>query len=235
MLDDWIDGLGATPDRIASLLECQTDVRAPSPFIGDFRSDALGGAVGRIAYPGYLVNGRLPTDPPTFTAPPGGRVRLRIVNAGAETPFRFAVGDHRLLVTHSDGYPVRPVEVDTLILGMGERYDVEFTAGSGVFPIAVVPEGKPGSRRRACGPPMSRRPPRRRPPTRSGRARPAAAHLRRPRRRSDGRASTSHAPIVGTTCRSPDVTRTTTGGSTASRTGTTGRSTSARVNAHASA
>jgi len=143
VLDDWIDGLGATPDRIAELLECRTDC-PPSPFIGDFRSDALGGAVGRIAYPGYLVNGKLPSDPPTFTAAPGARVRLRIVNAGAETPFRFAIGGHRLLVTHSDGYAVRPVEVDALILGMGERYDVELTAASGVFPIAVVPEGKPG-------------------------------------------------------------------------------------------
>jgi FtsP/CotA-like multicopper oxidase with cupredoxin domain len=37
---------------------------------------------------------------------------------------------------------VEPVEVDNVVLGMGERYDVIVTATSGAFPIVAVLEGK---------------------------------------------------------------------------------------------
>ena len=67
---------------------------------------------------------------------------LRLINAGADTAYRFAVGGHRLSVTHTDGFPVEPVTVDTLIIGMGERYDVVVTTGDGVFPVVAVPEGR---------------------------------------------------------------------------------------------
>ncbi|MGE0308054.1 MAG: multicopper oxidase family protein, partial [Acidimicrobiia bacterium] len=56
--------------------------------------------------------------------------------------YRVAVGGHRLTVTHSDGFPVEPVEVDTLLLGMGERYDVLVIAQSGAWPIVASAEGK---------------------------------------------------------------------------------------------
>jgi len=47
-------------------------------------------------------------------------------------------------VTHTDGYPVVPKEVDALLLGMSERYDVIVTAGDGVFPLVALAEGKNG-------------------------------------------------------------------------------------------
>ena len=37
---------------------------------------------------------------------------------------------------------MKPVEVDTLLLGMGERYDVIDTAASGAWPIVAAAEGK---------------------------------------------------------------------------------------------
>ena len=141
VLDDWIDGFGATPDEIERLLHCDPRCK-PSPFIRPFRSEALGGAAGQIAYPAHLINGRMVSDRPTLTAPAGARVRLRVINAGAETAYRFAVGGHRLTVTQSDGYPVEAVEVDTLLVGMGERFDVEFVVGSGAWPVVAVAEGK---------------------------------------------------------------------------------------------
>jgi len=76
------------------------------------------------------------------SASPGQRIRFRLINAGSDTAYRFAVGRHRLTVTHADGYPVQPVEADTVVLGMGERYDVVVTAGDGAFPIVASPEGK---------------------------------------------------------------------------------------------
>ena len=78
----------------------------------------------------------------SVTARPGQRVRLRLINAGSDTAYRVVVAGHKLTVTHADGFPVTPVEVDSVVLGMGERYDVVVTAGSGAFPIVAVPEGK---------------------------------------------------------------------------------------------
>ena len=95
-----------------------------------------------MSYPLHLINGRAPTERDTITAKPGQRVRLRLINAGSDTAYRVAVGGHRLTVTHADGFPVEPVEVDNVLLGMGERYDVVVTAGDGAFPIVAVPEGK---------------------------------------------------------------------------------------------
>jgi FtsP/CotA-like multicopper oxidase with cupredoxin domain len=47
-----------------------------------------------------------------------------------------------MTVTHTDGYPIQPTEVDSVLLGMGERYDVIVTAGDGVFPLVASAEGK---------------------------------------------------------------------------------------------
>ena len=47
-----------------------------------------------------------------------------------------------MTVTHTDGYPVVPTDVDALLIGMGERYDVTVTAGDGVFPLVALAEGK---------------------------------------------------------------------------------------------
>lgn len=109
--------------------------------MGDMGS-MMGGLTGDVTYPLHLINGRAPSERETIDAQPGQRVRIRLINAGSDTAYRVAVGGHRLTVTHADGFPVQPVEVDNVVLGMGERYDVIVTAGSGSFPIVAVPEGK---------------------------------------------------------------------------------------------
>ncbi|MDN5794935.1 MAG: multicopper oxidase family protein [Intrasporangium sp.] len=110
-------------------------------------SDLLGGDVGDVAYPYYLVNGRVPAAPSTFRAKPGQRIRIRVINAGADTAFRLALSGHSMTVTHTDGYPVQPRQVDALLVGMGERYDVTVTAGDGVFALVALAEGKDGAAR----------------------------------------------------------------------------------------
>ncbi|WP_411079430.1 multicopper oxidase family protein [Streptomyces sp. cmx-18-6] len=164
VLDDWVDGVaGSTPDAVLEELsggmgdgggmdhgahsmsgsgEDDPDGRGPSRMTMDARSELLGGDAGDVAYPYYLVNGRVADDPETFRARPGERVRLRIINAGGDTAFRVALGGHRLTVTHTDGFPVRHTTGDALLLGMGERYDVLVTAGDGVFPLTALAEGK---------------------------------------------------------------------------------------------
>ncbi|MBK3564181.1 multicopper oxidase family protein [Streptomyces sp. MBT62] len=105
-------------------------------------SKLLGGDAGDVKYPHHLVNGRVATDPDVHTGKPGERVRLRIINAGSDTAYRVALGDHRLTITHTDGFPVRHQDVDALLVGMGERYDVLVTLGDGVFPLVALAEGK---------------------------------------------------------------------------------------------
>jgi len=112
--------------------------------MGETMQSSLLGGAGDIAYPHYLVNGRIPTSPVTLTGTPGQRVRIRIVNAGSDTAFRVALGGHRMTVTHADGYPVQPAATDALLIGMGERFDVTVTLADGAFPLVASAEGKNG-------------------------------------------------------------------------------------------
>ncbi len=148
ILDDWTDGLGDSPSAVLDRLSAEgMDMAAGMNMgdMGDMTSDRqpLGKDTGDVAYPTHVINGRLPQSPVTVHALPGQRIRFRLINAGSDTAYRFAIGGHRMLVTHADGYAVQPVEVDALILGMGERYDVEVTAADGAFAIVAAPEGKP--------------------------------------------------------------------------------------------
>ncbi|MCV7091452.1 multicopper oxidase family protein [Mycobacterium interjectum] len=106
------------------------------------KSDLLGGDAGDIDYPCYLINGRIPAAPTTFNAKPGQRIRIRFINTGSDTAFRVALAGHSMTVTHTDGFPVVPTQVDALLIGMAERYDVIVTAADGVFPLVALAEGK---------------------------------------------------------------------------------------------
>lgn len=114
----------------------------PSRVMMGARSVLLGGDAGDVAHPYYLLNGRTAEAPQTFRAKPGDRVRIRFINAGADTAFRVALGGHTMTVTHTDGFPVEHATTDALLLGMGERYDVLVTAKDGVSPLVALAEGK---------------------------------------------------------------------------------------------
>ena len=168
VLDDWIDGVdGHTPDTVLTQLKKGMggmDMGGGSGgSMGDMpgmdmggssgggvllsgaKSPLLGGDAGDVKYPYYLINGRVPAAPHVFTGKPGQRVRIRILNAGADTAFRVALGGHHMTVTHTDGRPCQPVRTRSLLLGMAERYDVIVTLGDGVFPLVAAAEGKNAS------------------------------------------------------------------------------------------
>ncbi|SDO51231.1 Multicopper oxidase with three cupredoxin domains (includes cell division protein FtsP and spore coat protein CotA) [Nocardioides szechwanensis] len=166
VLDDWVDGTGRTPDQVLADLQKATSTSGGAMGGMDhgsmgrsmggtdhgsgmggmaegMQSLMLGGA-GDVDYPYYLINGRTPSAPHTFTGRPGQRVRIRFVNAGSDTAFRVAVGGHRMTVSHCDGFPVMPVSTDALLIGMGERVDVTIDLADGVFPLVAAAEGKTG-------------------------------------------------------------------------------------------
>ena len=154
MLDDWLDGYGRTAADVLAQLKAAGGhgghdmgggMGHGGMNMGDNSMGAgsmMGGLAGDVAYPLHLINGRAPVERETFEARPGQKIRLRLINAGSDTAYRVAVDGHRLTVTHADGFPIAPVEVDNVVLGMGERYDVVVTAESGAFAIVAVPEGK---------------------------------------------------------------------------------------------
>lgn len=154
MMDDWTDGVGRSPQQIFDELKAGGMGAMGSMGQGSMGqgqmgggSTLLGGDPGDVTYPYFVVNGRIPEAPTTFNAKPGQRIRIRFINSGSDTAFRVALAGHRMTVTHTDGFPVVPTEVDALLLGMGERYDVTVTAGDGVFPLVASAEGKNGSAR----------------------------------------------------------------------------------------
>jgi len=75
----------------------------------------------------FLVNGRGPADNWTGLFTPGERVRLRFINAAAQTIFNVRIPGLKLSVVATDGQNVRPVTVDEFQIGNAETYDVIVT------------------------------------------------------------------------------------------------------------
>ena len=75
----------------------------------------------------FTVNGHGPFDNWTALFRPGERVRLRIVNASAQTNFNVRIPDLPMTVVQADGQNVRPVVVDELQMGVAETFDVVVT------------------------------------------------------------------------------------------------------------
>lgn len=156
-LDDWTDGVGTSPDDILATFKAQNGT-VSTGMNHDMGGHDMGGMehgtsplgdAGDVAYPHYLINGRIPTAPRTLTGKPGQKVRLRIINAASDTIFKIALQGHRLTLTHADGYPVTPTETTAVYLAMGERLDATVTLGDGVFVLQAAPEGKKGTPARA--------------------------------------------------------------------------------------
>ena len=72
----------------------------------------------------FLVNGQGPSDNWTALFSPGERVKLRFINAAAQTIFDVRIPGLRMTVVGADGQYVRPVRVDEFQIGNAETYDV---------------------------------------------------------------------------------------------------------------
>jgi multicopper oxidase len=144
VLDDWSPGIGPPPEQMFADLTSGGGSMNGMPGMGGQMRGQTSDA-GDVDYPAYLANGRLAVAATSVPARPGQRIRVRLINAAADTTFDVALAGHRMTVSHSDGFPVRPVPVDTLRISMGERYDVTVTMADGVFPLVAVPVGKTGT------------------------------------------------------------------------------------------
>jgi CopA family copper-resistance protein len=81
--------------------------------------------VSDVYYDQFLINGKNESQLSQFKA--GDKVRLRISNGGASSYFWLTYAGGKITVVANDGNDVEPVEVDRLIIGVSETYDVVVT------------------------------------------------------------------------------------------------------------
>ena len=96
-----------------------------------------------VDYDAFLVNDRTFADPEVMRTEPGGRVRVRLINAASATQFWIDLGALTGTVVAVDGHPVRPMRGTRLPLAMAQRLDVLIDLpGNGPYPIFAQVEGK---------------------------------------------------------------------------------------------
>ncbi len=81
----------------------------------------------------FTINGFGPYDNWTGLFTAGERVRLRIINAAAQTNFNVRIPGLAMTVVQADGQNVRPVTVDEFQIGVAETYDVIVTPGDRAY------------------------------------------------------------------------------------------------------
>jgi FtsP/CotA-like multicopper oxidase with cupredoxin domain len=98
--------------------------------------------VSDVYYDKFLINGKKDSQLSQFKA--GDKVRLRISNGGASSYFWLKYAGGKITVVANDGNDVEPVEVDRLIIGVSETYDVVVTipAENTSFEFLVTPEDR---------------------------------------------------------------------------------------------
>jgi multicopper oxidase len=101
------------------------------------RMDRESGAlpdVGDVPFESALINGKGRFDSSSaspleiYEVKAKDRIRFRIINSSSTYAFRFAIDGHRLFVMATDGALTKLQEVDSLVVDVGERYDVIVTA-----------------------------------------------------------------------------------------------------------
>ncbi|MFV0170206.1 multicopper oxidase domain-containing protein [Empedobacter falsenii] len=78
-----------------------------------------------VFYDKFLINGANESQLKQFKA--GDKVRLRISNGGASSYFWLRYAGGKITVVANDGNDVEPLDVDRLIIGVSETYDVVVT------------------------------------------------------------------------------------------------------------
>jgi FtsP/CotA-like multicopper oxidase with cupredoxin domain len=85
--------------------------------------------VSDVYYDRFLVNGMAYQEKKDYIA--GDTVRLRVINGSSSTYFWLNYSGGKITVVASDGMDVEPVEVDRLMVGVSEIYDVLVTIPTG--------------------------------------------------------------------------------------------------------
>jgi FtsP/CotA-like multicopper oxidase with cupredoxin domain len=100
--------------------------------------------VSDVAYDRFFINGHPGEEQPQFHA--GDKVKLRIINGSSSTYFWLRYAGGKMTVVASDGKDVVPVEVDRMIVGVSETYDVIVTVpDTGSYAFQATAEDRTGA------------------------------------------------------------------------------------------
>ena len=100
--------------------------------------------VSDVYYERFLANGKAQDEQPQFNA--GDKIRLRIVNGSSSTYFWLQYAGGKMSVVANDGADVEPVEVDRLLIGVSETYDVVVTVPENMrYELLATAEDRTGS------------------------------------------------------------------------------------------
>ena len=100
----------------------------------------------------FTINGFGPFDNWTGLFTPGERVRLRIINASAQTTFNIRIPGLPMTVVQADGLNVRPVTVDEFQIGTAETYDVVVTPADRAYSVVSEASDRSGLGRATLAP-----------------------------------------------------------------------------------
>ncbi|TCJ38888.1 copper resistance system multicopper oxidase [Parafrankia sp. BMG5.11] len=101
-----------------------------------------------------LINGHSPDENWTGIFRPGERVRLRIINAAAQTTFNFRIPGLPMTFVATDGINMRPVEVDEVQIGNAETYDFIVEPRDHAYTIVAESIDRSGMARATLAPRM---------------------------------------------------------------------------------
>ncbi len=97
-----------------------------------------------VKYDAFLANDRTLADPEVVKVEPGGKVRLRIINASAMTNFHIDLGSHEGELIAVDGHDVHPVKGRSFPIAVAQRLDIRLAIPRepAAHPILAVVEGE---------------------------------------------------------------------------------------------
>ncbi len=150
LLSDWTD---ENPHAVLRTLKRGSEwyaleKGAAQSIAGAARAGALGAYFQRellrmppmdiadVAYDRFLANGAPEIH---LDANPGETVRLRLIDGSATTYFHLEFAGGPLTVVAADGQDVEPVELERLLIGVAETYDVRVTVpGNGAYELRAT-------------------------------------------------------------------------------------------------
>ena len=129
---------GSAQDYLAAIKEGHLGTKLTNE-----RKRMLAMDVSDVAYDRMLANGKVMETVPGYHA--GQRVRLRVINGSSSTYFWLRWAGGKMTVVANDGQDVVPVEVDRLIVGVSETYDIIVTLpGPGSYEFSATSEDRTG-------------------------------------------------------------------------------------------
>lgn len=97
--------------------------------------------VSDVYYDRFFSNGKAEATAAGFNA--GDQVKIRVINGSSSTYFWLKWAGGKMKVVANDGEDVQPVEVDRMIVGVAETYDVIVTLPeSGSYEFLATPEDR---------------------------------------------------------------------------------------------